>query len=105
MIVKAEYYKKMLIALAGIVCSLVLTQCKPSGEKEEQKESGAPAIEVFPLKQGRLTASLKIPGELMSFRDVDLYAKISSFAKQLYVDVGSEVKEGQLLALMEAPEI
>jgi len=105
MILKAGYYRKSLIALAGIVCSYVLMQCKSSGEKAEQKESSTPTIEVFPLKQGTLTASLKIPGELVSFRDVDLYAKISSFAKQLYVDVGSEVKEGQLLALMEAPEI
>jgi membrane fusion protein (multidrug efflux system) len=30
---------------------------------------------------------------------------VSSFCKELYVDVGTEVKEGQLLALMEAPEI
>jgi RND family efflux transporter MFP subunit len=36
---------------------------------------------------------------------VDLYAKVSSFVKKLYVDVGSEVKEGELLATMEAPEI
>lgn len=41
----------------------------------------------------------------MAFQHVDIYAKVSSFVKKLYVDVGSEVKEGQLLATMEAPEL
>jgi RND family efflux transporter MFP subunit len=36
---------------------------------------------------------------------VDIYAKVSSFVKKLHVDVGSEVREGQLLATMEAPEL
>jgi RND family efflux transporter MFP subunit len=42
---------------------------------------------------------------LTAFQQVDLYAKVNSFVDQLYVDVGSEVKTGQLLARMEAPEI
>jgi RND family efflux transporter MFP subunit len=48
---------------------------------------------------------LQIPGELVAFEQVDIYAKEASFVKRLYVDVGSEVKEGQLLATMDAPEI
>ncbi|MCE6989986.1 efflux RND transporter periplasmic adaptor subunit, partial [Dyadobacter sp. CY323] len=46
-----------------------------------------------------------IPGELIAFQQVDLYAKVSSFVKKLHVDVGSEVSQGQLLASMEAPEL
>jgi RND family efflux transporter MFP subunit len=46
-----------------------------------------------------------MPGELIAFQQVDLYAKVNSFVKTLTVDVGSEVKAGQLLATMEAPEI
>jgi RND family efflux transporter MFP subunit len=73
---------------------------KPAAEPAE-----APATEVFSLKKGRLTSSLSIPGELIAFQQVDLYAKVNSFVKKLYVDVGSEVKEGELLATMEAPEL
>ena len=40
-----------------------------------------------------------------SGQDVDIYAKVSGFIKFLNVDVGSEVKKGQLLALAEAPEL
>ena len=65
----------------------------------------APVTEVFTIKKGRLTSSLQIPGELIAYQQVDLYAKVNSFVKKLYVDVGSEVKEGELLAVMEAPEL
>ena len=41
----------------------------------------------------------------MAYQQVDLYAKVNSFIKKLNVDVGSEVKAGQLLAELEAPEI
>lgn len=52
-----------------------------------------------------LSTTLDIPGELVPYQEVDLYAKESSFVKKIFVDVGSEVKQGQLLVSMEAPEI
>ena len=63
------------------------------------------ATEVSLVKKGRLSSAVDIPGELQPFQQVDLYAKVNSYVKQLFVDVGSEVKQGQLLATMEAPEI
>jgi membrane fusion protein (multidrug efflux system) len=69
-----------------------------------QKDSVA-VVPAVVLQKGRLSTTLYVPGELIAFQQVDLYAKVNSFVKKLYVDVGSEVKEGQLLATMEAPEI
>jgi RND family efflux transporter MFP subunit len=62
-------------------------------------------IEIIPLQKGILNTTLQLPGELIAFQQVDLYAKENSFVNKLLVDVGSEVKAGQLLAVMEAPEI
>jgi RND family efflux transporter MFP subunit len=74
-------------------------------DKTETRQADAPVTEVFSLKKGQLTSSLQIPGELIAYQQVDLYAKVNSFVKKLYVDVGSEVKEGELLVTMEAPEL
>ncbi|HNP21848.1 MAG TPA: efflux RND transporter periplasmic adaptor subunit [Panacibacter sp.] len=63
------------------------------------------ATQVFALQKGRLSSSLQIPGELVAYQRVDLYAKENSFVKNVYVDVGSEVSQGQLLVTMEAPEL
>jgi membrane fusion protein, multidrug efflux system len=81
----------------------------PGGGKNDsagggQKDSAA-VIPVVSLMKGRLSTTLYVPGELEAFYQVDLYAKVASFVKKLYVDIGSEVREGQLLAIMEAPEI
>ena len=93
------------LAAACLIGSGLLYSCSSSKGKGEEKAAEKPAVEILSLQTGKLSSSIRIPGELLSYRDVDLYAKISSFAKQLYVDVGSEVQEGQMLALMDAPEI
>ena len=82
-----------------------------NGEEHAKLKKTDPAVEVaaetqvFSLKKGRLSSSLKIPGELIAYQQVDLYAKENSFVKKLFVDIGSEVKEGDLLVTLEAPEL
>jgi len=69
------------------------------------KTDSAAVTPTVVLEKGRLSTTLHVPGELIAFQQVDLYAKVNSFVKRLYVDVGSEVREGDLLATMEAPEL
>ncbi|HXD76951.1 MAG TPA: efflux RND transporter periplasmic adaptor subunit [Puia sp.] len=106
---------------AAILSSGLWTACSNPGEKKDDagsttaghRDSGGartpdsaksgPAT--FVLEKGRLSTSLYVPGELIAFQQVDLYAKVNSFVRKVYADVGSEVKEGQLLATMEAPEL
>jgi multidrug efflux pump subunit AcrA (membrane-fusion protein) len=111
--------KSFAAALAvTLLCSGVLGGCSNSdGEKEGGASTAAGAVAAghpdsanaatatFVLEKGRFATNLYVPGELIAFQQVDLYAKVNSFVKKLYVDVGSEVKEGDLLAIMEAPEL
>jgi RND family efflux transporter MFP subunit len=99
-----------LLAVAGsLLLASILTNCHSPESKAEAAETEAPAApaatETFSLKRGQLSTSLQIPGELVAFRDVDIYAKVSGFIKTLNVDVGSDVRTGQLLAQAEAPEL
>ena len=102
---------------AAMLTLSVFSSCSSSdgeGKEKDSKIAGhtdstaaaapAPAAK-FSLQKGQLATNLYTPGELIAFQQVDLYAKVNSFVKKLYVDIGSEVKEGQLLATMEAPEI
>ncbi len=98
------------ILIAGSLVLIGFAQGCHSAEsktevKKEEKPVAVPATEVFSLEKGKLSSSLQMPGELIAFQQVDLYAKVSSFVKKLYTDVGSQVKQGDLLATMEAPEI
>lgn len=74
-------------------------------EKENAEQAKPKPIETFALKKEQLSTSIQLPGELIAYRQVDLYAKVSSYVKELHVDIGSEVKSGQLLVTLEAPEL
>ena len=101
---------KAILVLGYIWMAVGLTAC--SSGTAEKKDTGDSAVKAVPasvkviwLEKGMLSSSLQLPGELIAYQQVDLYAKVNSFVKKLYIDVGSQVKEGQLLATMEAPEI
>lgn len=93
------------LVLAG--WSTVQTACNAShGEKKANTVAAVPAAtEVFALQKDKLATAFQTPAELIAWQQVDLYAKENSFVRKLYVDVGSEVKAGQLLASLEAPEL
>lgn len=80
----------------------------PSGEAAKEK----PVAEKEPLKvevinpvSDRPNYELSLPGELSAYEEVAIYPKVKGFVKNIYVDRGSKVKKGQLLAVLEAPEI
>jgi len=91
-----------------IIAPALLWSCSGKESQDQKTEITQPeavAREVFPAEKGRLSSSLRIPGELIAYQQVDLYAKENSFVKKVYVDVGSEVSVGQLLVSMEEPEL
>ena len=97
------------ILFCSMVVAALLSACHSENKSPVEKAVTQPAevsaVEVFPVQKGRLFSSLQIPGELIAYQQVDLYAKENSFVKKLYVDVGSEVTTGQLLFTLEAPEL
>ncbi len=102
---------KYIIALA-FSAAIGLSACSDKKEKEEisqtEKQEDAvqtPSVDLVPIEKGKLNASIAVPGELIPYQEVDVYAKITSYVKKLNVDIGSVVHAGELLATLEAPEI
>jgi membrane fusion protein (multidrug efflux system) len=101
------------VSLIGLTGLLTLSACH-SDDKEkadqqraqqEQTDIEVPPVETFGLEKSKLASTLQIPGELTPYQQVSLYAKINSYVKKYLVDVGSEVHKGQLMIILEAPEI
>ena len=69
------------------------------------KESASSQPKFIVLHKSALQDDIRLPGELKAFEEVDMYAKINSFVKEVLVDRGSMVKEGQTLILLDAPEL
>jgi len=93
------------ISLLFLGTGAFLTSCGSSEKQEVVAEDVAPPMEIITAKKEKLSTELRIPAELAGFQQVDIYAKVSSFVKELKVDIGTQVKKGQLLMVLEAPEI
>jgi len=101
------------LSVLSITAVLSLSAChsdeKEKAEKEraqqEQADIEVPPVETVELQKSKLVSTLNVPGELMPYQQVSLFAKINSYVKKYLVDVGSEVKKGQLMIILEAPEM
>jgi RND family efflux transporter MFP subunit len=48
---------------------------------------------------------LELPGNITAFEEAPIYARVSGYLKRWYTDIGTRVREGQLLAEIETPEL
>ncbi len=83
-----------------------LTGCVKS--EKVRAESDAPkGISVGVTKVGRKTLErqLTVSSELVPFQEVDVYAKESGYVRDLLVDYGTRVRKGQVMAVLEIPEL
>lgn len=97
-----------ILSLAVLGSSVfVLTACKDNTSIETKpiEKPTAVAWNTSPIQVLKPTYTITVPGEIKPYEQVALHAKVSGFIKQLYVDRGDFVKKGQLLALLEAPEL
>lgn len=97
------------VLLAHVVVILMFASCQEMAQQDHvtadrsQKKIEPPKTAEIRLMQPEYT--LSVPAELVPYEQVAIHAKVSGFVKQLYVDRGSRVRKGQLLAVLEAPEM
>lgn len=100
--------------LLAILPVLLATGCEkdpPASEKSAGHGAasghGTPVILsvlVAKVISQKLQKPIRLPGEIWAYRNVALYAKVQGFVEKISVDRGSEVKQGDHLAQLMAPE-
>ena len=68
-------------------------------------QNAIPSVAVTKVTRRPMARYLTISSELVPFQEIDVYAKESGFVSKLYVDYGTHVKKGQLMAVLEIPEL
>ena len=69
------------------------------------RASAIPVVEVIHPKLGTDGQEVTLPGNAQAFNDTPIYARTSGYLEHWYVDIGAHVKQGQLLALIQTPEL
>lgn len=79
---------------------------KPPAAAAPTAQPGAsPAVAVVQAKLEPLSRKIVLNGEFRPYQSADLHAKIAGYLRQITVDVGSRVREGDLIATLEVPEL
>jgi RND family efflux transporter MFP subunit len=76
-----------------------------SGLTQVTQELAIPTVAVIHPKHGAPADEVVLPGNIQAFTDAPIYARTNGYLKRWYVDLGARVKEGQLLAEIETPEV
>ena len=66
---------------------------------------GPPAAQVAIVQRGSIAQVLTLAGQFQPYQVVDVHPKVSGFIRNIYVDIGDRVHEGQTLAILEVPEL
>ncbi len=77
----------------------------PPGTASTSAPPQSPAVETMTLRKGALPQQVKLPAQLAAFEEVSIFPKVNGYVKDVFVDVGSAVRKGQLLKTLEAPEL
>src|ERR1700677_82494 len=69
------------------------------------ERAAIPTVNVVEPKSGAALQELVLPGTTQAFIDTPIFARPSGYLKQWYFDIGAHVEQGQLLALIDTPEL
>jgi RND family efflux transporter MFP subunit len=91
----------------GVVPLFLIAACARNEPAPAEKPSPAPTptVEVVRIVEQPVNVTLSMPGELQAFQSVAVYPRITGFVKMISVDRGTRVRAGQVLAVLEAPEL
>jgi RND family efflux transporter MFP subunit len=90
----------------GCLLVLAASSCKRS-EKVEARTPAAeiPTVAVAKASTDDLSRGVVLTAEFKPFQEIDVMAKVAGYVKEIRVDVGDRVRQGQLLATLEVPEM
>jgi RND family efflux transporter MFP subunit len=100
----------LVIGLAAVMAGLFAIGLWPKWNalKVAQAEAGKDDLQVVAYvaaKRGSQKADIVLPASLYAMQEATIYARTNGYLKRWLVDIGDQVKAGQMLAEIEAPEV
>lgn len=101
--------KMLRLFICSALCIALLNACnskeKPVNHTADDKSEKIDSVEIYIAKNDSVEKSILLPSELLPYERVEIRSKVQGYLKKINVDIGTRVRKGQLLALIDAPEI
>jgi len=95
----------VVIALAIVVVGLVTRAHGNARLREWTDTQSVPTVSVAPPQSSGDSGALDLPGRTEAYSRAPLYARVPGYLKSWSVDIGTPVKAGQELAMIETPDL
>jgi len=110
---KPRHQSRVFVALCFVVVVLAVAGAFTLIQRRSQyralaKETEAlaiPTVSVIHATAGSGQEDLVLPGTMQAYVESPIYARTSGYVKKWYHDIGTRVKQGDLLADIDAPEV
>jgi heavy metal sensor kinase/RND family efflux transporter MFP subunit len=103
---KVQLPVSTLLVILGL---LAMTSCSredpASSEADSSQGANNMTVAVSKVVRGDLAKSVELTAEFLPWQQVEVHAKVSGYVQQINVDVGDHAKKGDILAILEVPEI
>src|SRR5258708_16697705 len=90
---------------AALACAVLLGSVSCTKPANVEATSEAPTVAVAKAVARDLSRTLILTAEFKPFQEIDVMAKVAGYVKNINVDAGDRVNQGQLLAVLEIPEM
>src|SRR3982074_506787 len=99
---------KVLLVVAGVGAAGIVADCQLAASQSpvnSTKADNPPGVEVVLPRRATVAQRLQTNASLEAFEEADLFAKVSGYLSDVRVDIGDHVKAGQVLAVIDVPEM
>jgi membrane fusion protein (multidrug efflux system) len=96
------------LSAAALTLAVISFSCsKSEGASADKKNASidSTSYPLYAIKAQPLENVLRLPAQFSAYEEVSIYPKVTGYIKKMNVDIGSVVKEGEIIMEMEAPEI
>jgi RND family efflux transporter MFP subunit len=93
------------VALLGVGVVPRVRQSAKLAAAQKASETGGPVVTVVRAQRTPPVSELMLPGNVQAIEEAPIYARTNGYLRQRFVDIGSRVPEGHVLAEIETPEL
>jgi RND family efflux transporter MFP subunit len=94
-----------LAVLFVVVCIVRFAHSHSVAKASDVAYSAAPRVDVVRARSATRSQELALPGETAAWYESTIYARVNGYVSKWLVDIGDHVHKGQVLAVIETPEL
>lgn len=98
----------IIVIVIAVLCAGWAIHARYAGgtrSADKSSRNQPPEVAVAVVQREPAESSITVPGVFQAYQDILVHAKVSGYVKKIYVDIGDRVHTGEVLAVLEVPEL